>query len=192
MMRVIAGTARRIGLEVADGSRPFLEMARGALFNSLAPLLPGAAVLDLYSGSGALGIEALSRGAASCVFVELDAAAFRALGNNVRRCGFGRRARLLRGDAAEVAAGLDGAFGLVFVDPPFPDAAGWAAGGGGLELARAAAGLLAPEGVLVFRVEGVLPAPPEWGGLVLLRENRYGRSRVCRYRAARAKEEVFP
>ena len=182
-MRVIAGSARRVRLDVAPGSptRPFLEKARGALFNSLAAALPRAMVLDLYAGSGALGIEALSRGAAGCVFVERDAAALRVLEGNVRRCGFEKRSRVLRGDAGAVVARLKGTFNLIFVDPPFPDAADWSGGGGIREIALETSRMLVPGGVLVFRLEGDVPCPASWGGLPLIRENCYGRSRLCRY-----------
>ncbi|MDR3077975.1 MAG: RsmD family RNA methyltransferase, partial [Planctomycetota bacterium] len=87
-MRIISGSARRTVLEVAAGSdtRPLLEMARGALFNSLGERVAEASVLDLYAGSGALGLEALSRGAKSCLFVERDRAAAAALARNIAKC----------------------------------------------------------------------------------------------------------
>ena len=186
-MRVIAGSARRVVLDVADKSptRPFLEMARGALFNSLASAVPGSSVLDLYAGSGALGIEALSRGASSCVFVERDRAAFRALTANVGKCGFAGRSRLILGDAAAEAARLGESFDLVFVDPPFADAARWAEDGAGKELGESLARALTPDGLVVLRIEDDKSPPPALPGLELTRDNRYGRSRVCRYRPAR-------
>ncbi len=183
-MRVIAGSARRIALEVAEQSptRPFLEMARGALFNSLLRRIPGSAVLDLYAGSGALGIEALSRGAASCVFVECDAAAFKALAANVAKCGFTASARLVRGDASSEAAHLDGLFDLIFLDPPFPDPREWDKNGEGRVLGTHLARILEPSGIAILRIEDDKVAPPTWPGLALEREKRYGRSRICRYR----------
>lgn len=186
-MRVISGSARRITLEVADESptRPFLEMARGALFNSLGGRIPEARVLDLYAGSGALGIEALSRGAKSCVFVERDHNAFRILENNVRKCKFEKRARLVRDDVTRAVTGLAGPFDLVFVDPPFPDAAAWSASGGGDDLLRNAAALLEPDALLILRYEVDNAPPPAWPGLELARDDRYGRSRICRYRNTR-------
>lgn len=196
-MRIIAGTARRVRLEVAEEStaRPFLETARGALFNSLAERVAGAAVLDLYAGSGALGLEALSRGAASCVFVERDAAAVAVLKKNAAKCGFPDSADLKNGASpgvrrivrADVRIGLEreaaaGAlFDLIFVDPPFPELAAWTAEGVAGGVMRLAAEVLAPEGVLVFRLEeGKIP-PPEWPGLAPAKEQRHGRSRICRY-----------
>lgn len=182
-MRVIAGSARRIALEVADGSstRPFLEMARGALFNSLAGLVEDAAALDLYAGSGALGIEALSRGAARCVFVERDPKAFAALKRNIDKCRMADRAELRRADAATFLAGDTGAYDLVFVDPPFPDLPRWRPGGEAEAGMRDAARLLAPGGALVFRIEDKKIDASHWPDLELLKDRRYGRSRICIY-----------
>lgn len=182
-MRIIAGAARRITLEVARDSatRPFLELARGALFNALGDRVPGAAVLDLFAGSGALGLEALSRGAAGCLFVERDAAAFRALGRNIARCGMEGRARALRADVARTLAGLDGLYDLVFLDPPFADLGDWTPEGTMGPAMRDAAARLAPGGTLVFRLEDGGMTAPDWPGLRLAADRRYGRSRVCRY-----------
>ena len=156
-------------------------MARGALFNSLAARVQGAAVLDLYAGSGALGLEALSRGAAECLFVERDRAAVAALRKNIVRCGMERRARIAQGDVGAVLAAENGVFDLIFADPPFPDLKEWHADGAAGAVMRRAARALAPEGLLVFRLEEGKIAPPAWPGLALADERRYGRSRVCRY-----------
>lgn len=182
-MRIIAGTARRMRLEVAKGSetRPFLEMARGALFNALGGHIVDAAVLDLYAGSGALGLEALSRGAASCLFVERDTSAYAALGRNIAKCGMERRCRRLRTEVETALAGIDGAFDLVFVDPPFPELPEWRIGRAAEPVIRNCARLVAPGGTLIFRLEDGGAAPPEWPGLRLTADRRYGRSRVCRY-----------
>lgn len=183
-MRVIAGSARRMTLEVAEASptRPFLEKARGALFNALADMVPEGVVLDLYAGSGALGIEALSRGAAHGTFVERDPAAVQVLANNLGNCGFTRRSRVVRGDAFLAAKRLAGPFDLIFVDPPFPDVADWGAKTETREFGGDLARLLADAGELVLRIEDDKAAPPDWPGLALHKEKRYGRSRICRYR----------
>lgn len=182
-MRIIAGEARRTQLEVAKGTdtRPFLEMARGALFNALGDRVLGARVLDLYAGSGALGLEALSRGADSCVFVERDPAAYAALGRNVAKCGMERRSRTVRSDVGQALAGASGPFDLIFLDPPFPDLPQWTADGAAGRMMRDAARVAAPGGTVVFRLEdGKIPTPA-WPGLELAADRRYGRSRVCRY-----------
>lgn len=182
-MRIIAGTARRLQLEVAKGSetRPFLEMARGALFNALGDRVTGARVLDLYAGSGALGLEALSRGAASCLFVERDGAAFAALGRNIAKCGMETKSRRIRSDVETAVAGIGERFDLVFVDPPFPELGEWHSGGAAAGMLQCGRRLVAAGGTLVFRLEDGRAAPPEWPGLRLAVDRRYGRSRVCRY-----------
>ncbi|MCX7513109.1 16S rRNA (guanine(966)-N(2))-methyltransferase RsmD [Frateuria sp. STR12] len=121
-IRIIGGSLRNSRLEVPDlpGLRPTPERVRETLFNWLAPMLAGVRALDLCAGTGALGIEAISRGAGTVRFVERDARAAQALRANL--------ARLKTGDGAvtvaDAAAFLDGTptpFGLVFLDPPFAD-----------------------------------------------------------------------
>lgn len=183
-MRIIAGVARGIILEVAKDSaaRPFLEMARGALFNALGGRIDGARALDLYAGSGALGLEALSRGAAECVFVERDRRSVEALRKNVAKCRFDDRARIRASDVSAALRDDAGRYDLIFVDPPFPELSGWRADGPAGGIMRDAARLLSEEGELIFRIEDKRAKPPEWPGLELVKEKRYGRSRICRYR----------
>jgi len=123
-MRVIAGEARGRPLRAPKGSatRPTTDRVREALFNALGSQLDlrGARVLDLFAGTGALGIEALSRGAAHAVFVDHDAAARRLVAENLRSTGFSDRATVRAGDgtSAVLVAGL-GAFDVAFCDPPY-------------------------------------------------------------------------
>ena len=186
-MRVIAGSARRAVLDAGPnpGTRPFLELARGALMNALADRLAGARVLDCYAGSGALGIEALSRGAARAVFVEADRGAETALRGNLRRCGLEASARVLTGAAEailpELAKTGAGGFDLVFVDPPFADAREWPGDPAARIVVRAVERLLAPDGLLSFRLERGKADPPAWGALAPIRDRRYGRSRIVWY-----------
>ncbi|MCD7895072.1 MAG: 16S rRNA (guanine(966)-N(2))-methyltransferase RsmD [Planctomycetaceae bacterium] len=182
-MRIIAGEARRVQLDVADetSTRPFLEMARGALFNSLGDRVAGAAVLDCFAGSGALGLEALSRGAASCVFVEMDARAVKALTANIARCRMADRSRVVRGNVFHAVGTEPGMFDLIFVDPPFKELRQWGPDGQAAGAMRRIAEILSPDGQVVFRVEDKKFAPPDWPGLRLDSDRRYGRSRICRY-----------
>jgi 16S rRNA (guanine966-N2)-methyltransferase len=127
-MRIIAGTFRgRRLVPPADARvRPTSDRVREAWMSILAAALPGARVLDLYAGSGALGLEALSRGAAAADFVELGRASLAALARNVEALGVADRARVHRGDALRFAERLGpGAYDLAFADPPYAhDAAG--------------------------------------------------------------------
>ncbi|MFQ3786665.1 16S rRNA (guanine(966)-N(2))-methyltransferase RsmD [Halomonas sp. A29] len=123
-LRIIGGEYRRRLLPVLDrpGLRPTPDRVRETLFNWLATITPGARVLDLFAGTGALGLEALSRGAAEALFVERDGLVARALTDNLDTLGAMDRGRVHTGDAlALLAAGpaADPPFSLVFLDPPF-------------------------------------------------------------------------
>ena len=119
--RVIAGTARGIRLEApGPGTRPLADRVKQTLFAILEPDLPGARVLDLFAGSGAAGIEALSRGAASVTFVEHDAGATKVIASNLARTGLTGPADVVRDDALRWLRRADaGPFDVVVVDPPY-------------------------------------------------------------------------
>lgn len=124
-MRIIGGHDRGRRLRAPRGlaTRPTADRVRVTLFDVLGPVIAGARVLDLFAGTGAVGIEALSRGAARVVFVEKDQAALRALRANLAALGASRvAARVLAGDVLRVLAGLpaqEEPFDLVFIDPPY-------------------------------------------------------------------------
>ncbi|QEE25478.1 16S rRNA (guanine(966)-N(2))-methyltransferase RsmD [Rhodanobacter glycinis] len=119
-IRIIGGSLRNSRLDVPDlpGLRPTPERVRETLFNWLAPTIAGVQALDLCAGTGALGIEALSRGAAGVQFVERDAAAARTLRENLARLKAPGGA-VAATDAASYLHGAPRTFGLVFMDPPF-------------------------------------------------------------------------
>ncbi len=123
-VRIIGGRWRGTRLPVADapGLRPTSDRARETLFNWLQPVLAGARVLDLFAGSGALGLEALSRGAREALLVERDPRLAESLHATVERLHAQGEARPVRADAlALLATPLHGRFDVVFVDPPFAD-----------------------------------------------------------------------
>ena len=120
-LRIVAGNWRSRLLQIADvpGLRPTSERIRETLFNWLAPGIHGARCLDLCAGTGALGLEALSRGAGELVFVERSAVAFRTLESNIALLG-GTNAEVLNVDAREYLLGpITKPFDIVFLDPPF-------------------------------------------------------------------------
>jgi 16S rRNA (guanine966-N2)-methyltransferase len=181
-MRVIAGTAkgRRLG-PVPPGTRPVSDRAREGLFASLGPDVEGARCLDLFAGTGALGIEALSRGAAGCTFVDRSRAATAAIRVNLRLTGFEEAATVACRDALAFAAGGPGPEGpcsLVFLDPPYETSGDDL----GALVEALAAGWLDPDGwtVVVTRGhKGSLPAVPvHWAAR---RHLRYGDSLVILY-----------
>lgn len=123
-MRVIAGKARRINLKTAEGTgtRPTTDRIKETLFNILQPELPGARVLDLFSGSGALGIEALSRGAEYCVMAEKDPRALACIRSNLDATRLAGSARVMGTDvfaAIRRLSGEEAAFDLILMDPPY-------------------------------------------------------------------------
>src|SRR5438445_4753778 len=132
-MRVIAGRARGVPIKgpPGPGTRATSDKVRGAIFDALAAEVVDARVLDLYAGTGALGIEALSRGAASCLFVEKAAAACRVIEANLRTTRLAERAKVWCAsvsaalDRLETAVGLQEAFlpryTMVVLDPPYGD-----------------------------------------------------------------------
>ena len=125
-LRVVAGTAGGRRLRTPRGIRPTAGRVREALFATLDDFVVDAAVLDLYAGSGALALEALSRGAARAVLVDDDPAAVAACDANVATTGFADQARVRRARAAAFVAGTPPAeapFALVLLDPPYGAAA---------------------------------------------------------------------
>ena len=164
-MRVVAGELGGRRLVAPEGwtTRPTTDRVREAMFNALGSsgLLEGALVADLFAGSGAIGIEALSRGAQHCVFVERDRDAVRALEENIDSLGLSERSRVHRSDALTVASGLD--VDIVFADPSY-DFDNWE---------RLVGSVRAP--VLVAESGQRLG---EFGGWSVRREKRYGRTWV--------------
>jgi 16S rRNA (guanine966-N2)-methyltransferase len=184
--RVIAGTARGIRLRApGEGTRPLSDRVKEALFGILGPDLPGAAVLDLFAGSGAAGIEALSRGAVRAVFVEHDRVAAAVIAENLRRTGLEDAARVVRAKVgtylARPAEG-DAPFDLVIVDPPYADQA---------ELLRALERLgdparpvlLAPGSTVVAKHFWRDAPPARIGLLASVRARRFGETALSFYRS---------
>ncbi len=169
-MRIVAGTHRgaRIAAPPGLATRPTGDRVREAAFNLIGPV-DGATVLDLFAGSGALGLEALSRGAASATFVESDRAACRVIAENLAKLRL-TGARVACADAVWTVRQEQRSYDLVLVDPPYED---WA----DLEprLAQPLVRVLAPEGLLVVetgsRTQPVLP-------LALRTSRRYGSARL--------------
>jgi 16S rRNA (guanine966-N2)-methyltransferase len=178
-IRIIGGSLRNSRLDVPDlpGLRPTAERVRETLFNWLAPVIDGARCLDLCAGTGALGIEALSRGAASVQFVERDARAAQALRDNLARLKTSG-GEVVALDAAQFLRGAPRAQDLVFLDPPFALEL-WSTLTRQLELG----GWLAAQAwIYVESPRTTAPAaPPNWQ---LHREGHAGEVRFALYRRA--------
>lgn len=184
--RVIAGTSRGLRLEApGPGTRPIGDRVKQTLFAILEPDLPGARVLDLFAGSGAAGIEALSRGAAAAVFVERDARACAVITANLARTRLaGPAARVVKADAvtwlAGAAASSAGPFDVVIADPPYDEPS---------LLIGALAALdahLAPGARVVAKHFWRDPPPATVGLLASERERRFGETTLTFYRRQEA------
>ncbi len=121
-MRVVAGTARSLILKTIDGldTRPTTDRIKETLFNMLMPYVTQAKFLDLFAGSGGIGIEALSRGAEECTFVELNPKAVNIINENLRHTKLDKQAKVYKYDALSFVSGLKEIdFDVIFMDPPY-------------------------------------------------------------------------
>jgi 16S rRNA (guanine966-N2)-methyltransferase len=180
-VRVIGGVykGRRLGPPAWEGLRPTSDRLRETLFNILAPRIAGARVLDGYAGTGAVGIESLSRGAASVTFVEQDRRAQALIAANLAHCGIAEGYAIIR-DSAERALNelhaRGAAFDLILLDPPYGDNDTSITA----ILAQSAA-LLAPDGLLVLEHARRRPLLPPAGPLVQTRTVAAGDSALTFY-----------
>ena len=180
-MRVIAGAfkGRRLAAPTWPGLRPTSDRLKESVFAILAPVLDGARVLDGFAGSGALGIEALSRGASSVVFVEQDGRAAGLIARNLAHCRITDGYVMIRGEFTRALRQLpaDRRFDLALLDPPY-DLADLA------PVVEAAAGRMAPGGVLVLEHASRREAPAGAGAFAAVRQVKAGDSTVTFYRGA--------
>jgi 16S rRNA (guanine966-N2)-methyltransferase len=180
-MRLTGGTdrGRKLRGPRGNGTRPTASRVRQAIFNILGPP-PDAPVLDLYAGTGALGIEALSRGAPTAVFVERDQRALASLGRNLRELGLDGRSTILSGNVQVALSRLDPAlepFAWVFVDPPYAsDEAERTL------TALAGCGALAPGAVVIVEHDKRNVPPDHAGELHLVDRRYYGDTGVSFFR----------
>lgn len=175
-IRITGGSARGTPLVEPRGMRlrPSSGLVREAVFNILGDLVDGARVLDLYAGTGALGIEALSRGAAHATFIEGEAAACEAILQSLARLSFTERATVLRGRLPGALSSLDDHYDIVFMDPPYQ-----------LETAQdtliAVHGALGPGGILVYEHSSRYNPPERPAGLTMQERRVYGDSAIALY-----------
>ncbi len=181
-MRVIGGTAkgRKLKLVPGDTTRPVRDIVKEALFNILGEWVRGSHWLDLFAGTGSVGIEALSRGAASCLFLDTSAAAIRTIRENLAITGLAEGAQVQRADAFSFLAGTPpegGRFEIIYVAPPQYREL-WRRA---LEMIDAQPGWLYPDGLIVVQIH-----PREYEELALQKlvktdERRYSKTLLCFY-----------
>ncbi len=176
-MRVITGSAKGRKLIVNDNSgiRPTSDMIKEALFSVIQFDIPGADVLDLFSGSGQLGIEALSRGAESCVFVDSSRNSISVTRTNTQTAGFTEASKILNLDALSYLKTCTGVFDIAFLDPPYEKG-----------LIEACMPLLSEhmseKGIVICEHEKGLALPGKYGSLRLTKTYRHGRIEFTVYK----------
>jgi len=180
-MRVIAGEhkGRRLTAVPGKGTRPTTDKVKESIFNMIGPYFEGGTALDLYAGTGGLGIEALSRGVERAVFVEWDARAFAVVKQNIAACRLEDRTELYRIDAARALKALakrGASFDLVFLDPPYAQQ----------RIADEVAemqemGLLAPDAWIVAEHGADVMLPETIGDCVVDRVATYGETSITLY-----------
>jgi 16S rRNA (guanine966-N2)-methyltransferase len=177
-VRVISGQARGRILRAPKGfaTRPTSDRVKEAIFNVISSRVAGSTVLDVFAGTGGLGIEALSRGAEAAVFIEKNRKAWLTIKENLARTGFESRARVFFGDFAQVLPGLKVSFDLIFIDPPYQK--------GQVDRAVSlifAHGLLKDQGLLIIETATKEKEMPSRTEITLLKESVYGDTAVLYY-----------
>lgn len=175
-MRVITGSARGRKLRTLEGMdvRPTTDKVKEAMFSAIQFQLPGSCVLDLFAGSGQLGIEALSRGAAHAVFVDLSPKSIAVVRENLESTGFTEASTLVLKSQMDFLRTTDQRFDLAFLDPPYRK--------GILEKTLPVLSeYMNPEGIVVCEMETELTLPEKIGRLDLKKTYKYGKIKVVMY-----------
>ena len=181
-MRILGGAlrGRRLAGPSGKGTRPTAGRVKSAIFNILSDRLPGACFLDLYAGTGLIGIEALSRGARSVTFVESNAASCRVIKSNLERCGYGQFAQVQRMTASRfLKQPLGEPYDIVFVDPPYHDDEE----SNILPMLEAGA-IIAPNGVVIIEHFHKVQLPGQVGRLAFIKSYRHGDTLLSLYRCS--------
>ena len=180
-MRILAGEYKGRKLLPPPGraqTRPITGSVKKSLFGMLGDRLIDAVVVDLYCGTGTIGLEAMSRGAARCYFAERDRAVLERLRRNIDAVGVADRCAVWAGDAARGLtrrlAGAGGAVDLAFVDPPYAQSRQWSWDRVGRTVFAPLAEHLADDGLVVLRLPGQVECPATVKGLEIVRERKYG------------------
>ena len=186
-MRVITGTARGISLKTPEGmqTRPTADRVKEALFSIINFDIPGAKVLDLFGGTGQLGIEALSRGAASAVFVDAREDACRLIRENLRRTKLEQNARVVRSDYLEYLNRCREQYNIILLDPPYAEVF--------LENAIkkiTEIDILQSDGIIVAERPLGKELPWEFEGYTRSKDYKYGKVLLTIYRKTQLQDEL--
>ena len=177
LMRIITGTARGRRLITPEGFdvRPTPEKVKEALFSALQFDIEGRRILDLFAGSGQLGIESLSRGAESATFVDNSPVSIKTVEKNLETCGLSENARVIKSDYASFCASSKDIFDIAFLDPPYDK-------GLLLPAIKAVLPLMSDYGTVICEHPPYVELPKEIGGFCVGRTYRYGKINVTVYR----------
>ncbi len=177
LMRIITGLARGARLSAPDGRevRPTPERVKEGIFSALQFDIEGRRVLDLFAGSGQLGLEALSRGAVSAVFVDASDSSLQYVKKNIESTGLSGKARVVRSDYASFTAASRDVFDIVFLDPPY-------SAGLLLPALKAVLPLMSDHGIIVCEHPPEVKPEETVGGFKISRTYRYGKVLVTVYR----------
>ena len=198
-MRIIGGTAKGRRLQTPykssagpNGSlliRPTADRAREALFSIIGSAIEGVAVLDLFAGTGALGLEALSRGAQSAVFVDKSSRSIDLIKRNVELCGFSDKTFIIKRDLAKSLSSLEKLlpgkeFSMIFIDPPYRKALC-------LKILKelSSGNILASSGLVVAEDDSGNELPESVGSLILFDRRKYGDTGFWLYRAGKSNQQ---
>ena len=183
-MRVITGTKRGIRLETLEGEavRPTLEKTKEAVFSAIHFDIEGRRVLDLFAGSGQLGIEALSRGAERAVFIDSSAEALEVVKRNVKKTGLEKQSVICRADAVSFVKATKETFDIAFLDPPYRE-------GILIPAIKAILPLMSEFSTIVCEHPTDVELPEEIGGFTTVRSYRYGKIAVTVYKSNKAVAE---
>lgn len=180
-MRVIAGTARSVPLKSLEGlsTRPTTDRVKTSMFNIIQFEVAGREALDLFAGSGALGIEALSRGAKTAVFVDQNREALAVVRENLKKTKLSDRANVIQSDSVSYLQHCKKRFDLIFLDPPYAEKL--------LETALnciSEIDILKSGGIIICERAAETPHPGDYPGLTASKDYRYGHIVVSLYRKA--------
>ncbi|WP_395150015.1 16S rRNA (guanine(966)-N(2))-methyltransferase RsmD [uncultured Allofournierella sp.] len=184
-MRVISGSARGVKLTALPGedvTRPTIDRVKEGMFSALQFVLPAAKVLDLFAGSGQLGIEALSRGAAHCTFVDQNRQAAAVVQRNCQAAGVAAKSQVLLTDSVRFLDTCTQQYHVVLLDPPYRK-------GILQEVLPKAASVTLPGGTVLCESEAGIELPQECEGLLLKKQYRYGTVLVTRYEKEQVSDE---
>lgn len=180
-MRVVAGERKGMPLKAIAGTttRPTTDKVKESIFNMIGPFFDGGIALDLFAGSGGLGIEALSRGCEKGIFVEKDSKAFQILQENIKKCRYEEQTELYRTDAIRAVKGLlkrDIQIDYLFVDPPYRKVEYYQ-----LVNSLVDGGKLTDQAIIVCEHATEIDLPKSYGDYTLKKEETYGSSIISIY-----------